>query len=357
MKFTVEHKSIKAAVTAAQMGCGAAGKTIPILGCLMIKAANNALAISGSDMDVWATGKCEAAVSGPGQAAVNAEALGALINSCPAGALVEFSLKGLTLTVTAGRIKATFVCMHPEDFPVFTPPDAPREVLDAKAALEFCTLAAEMDQGRPQMQGVSFQRNSAVGTNGQKLAVYPLPYDGVAATVPLQYIPSILKAIGDAGRLFLGETVWRVEAEGISMSGKLIGLEFPDFTRIIPQGDVWMQCDADALLAAVRTATLGRSRDVLLRVAGPDLVVEGYGWTMSAAESCEAAIGCDGTDGTAACFAADYLQELLGGMAGRVISFTAKDEDMAPQKITAAGFAGFTALAQKRFAPRMRAAA
>lgn len=348
MKFTVEHAAIKKALATAMLAVPSRVMHIPILSCVLLKATDTGLRISGSCLDIEAHGKCEAVVAVPGEAAVDAALLSALIGSCPVGSLVEFWLDDLTLHVSAGRIKASFASLDAFNFPHMTPPDATNEVEGWAGALTFCADFCGHGDIRHYLNGVTFEAGAAVSGDGARLGSLPVTYSGPRIIIPVEAIPAIMKAAGENGRLFLGTTAWRVEAENTALAGKIIDGDFtPGWRKLLPGEDqTWLSCEADALLDAVKAAGLGQAREILLRVTGPDLVVIGERFD-GPVSGCATAIPCDGVDGRAICFSTKLLTATLTALKGRVISF-AGDKPAMPQRITAAAFNAITALSPMR---------
>lgn len=318
MKFTVEHKAIKAALATAMLAVGTAHRQIPIMSCVLITAKDAALKVTGSCLDIEAHGKCEAAVSDAGSVAVDAAALSAMIGTCHAGSLVDFATDGDGLTIRAGRQTATLACMDAREFPRMAKPGAGTEITEWARALLFCQHAISKEEARYYLRGVLIADGMAVATDGHRLACMPVQYDGPAGIIPAAAVPSILKV---GGRLFVSERTWRAETDGAAMAGVLVDGTYPDWKRVLPPDDTWATCDADALLASINAVLIGEAPRVTLDVSGPDLIVssEGFNATVHRASG---AIACEGIDGRNTCISPKYAVAALSVMAGRVVRLT-----------------------------------
>ena len=128
----------------------------------------------------------------------------------------------------------------------------------------------------------------------------------------------VIKPLLEAeGRLFLGERVWRVEAEGVTAMGKLIDGSFPDWTCVLPAQNPVFTADADDILSALRTATLdGVAGLAFLTSGGGSVSIRGEGHGRATAE---AEFRAEIVTAFAGCISTKYLQSVLAPFAGSVV--------------------------------------
>lgn len=321
MKFEAETKALLRAVTASSKVI-AGRNVIPVLECLLLRAEDNTLRLTGTDMDAEIAATCEAAVSAPGALAVHAEDLRRFLASLPAGSLTHASIEDDRLLLRAGRATASISTLPAADFPTFPVDAAPHEVSGATEAFGFCAPYASHEEARYYLRGVYFSPDGTVSTDGHRLGATPVTSE-VAAIVPINMAKVIRPLLDAGGRLFLGERVWRVEAEGVTAMGKLIDGTFPDWKRVVPAQLPIFTADADDILSALRTATLDGVADRAFLASGDGAVsISGEGHQRASAEAdfrAEIAVAF------AMCINAKYLQSVLAPFSGSVIEVFGAD--------------------------------
>lgn len=315
MKFEAETKALLRAVTASSKVI-ASRNVIPVLECLLLRAEDNTLRLTGTDMDAEVTATCEAAVSTPGALAVHAEDLRRFLASLPASSLTYAEVADERLVLRAGRASASISTFPATDFPTFPVDAAPHEVTGAAEAFAFCEAFASKGETRYYLNGVYFSPEATVSTDGHRMGVAAVKSE-IAAIVPIN-MSRVIKPLLDAdGRLFLGERVWRIEAEGVTAVGKLIDGSFPQWERALPAQQPMLTADADDILSALRTATLdGVAGQAFLTSGDGSVSIRGEGHGRATAEAefrAEIAVAFAG------CVNAKYLQSVLAPLAGSVV--------------------------------------
>lgn len=315
MKFEAETKALLRAVTAASKVI-AGRNVIPVLECLLLRAEDNRLLLTGSNLDANITATCEAAVSAPGALAVHAEDLRRFLASLPAGSLTHASIEDDRLVLRAGRATATISCLPAADFPTFAVEAAPHEVSGAAEAFAFCEAFASKEEARYYLRGVYFSPEATVSTDGHRMGVAAVKSE-IAAIVPINMARVIKPLLEAEGRLFLGERVWRVEAEGVTAMGKLIDGAFPEWQRVLPAQNPVFTADADDILSALRTATLdGVATSAFLTSGDGAIAIRGEGHGRATAE---AEFRAEIATPFAGCINTKYLQSVLAPFAGSVV--------------------------------------
>lgn len=315
MKFEVETKTLLRAVTAASKVISGRN-VIPVLECLLLRAEDNALRLTGTDMDAEIAATCEAAVSAPGPLAVHADDLRRFLASLPAGSLTYASVEEDRLLLRAGRATASISTLPAADFPTFPVDAAPHEVPGAAEAFGFCAPYASDEEARYYLKGVYFSPDGTVATDGHRLGVTPVTSE-VVAIVPINMAKVIKPLLDAGGRLFLGERVWRVEVEGVTAMGKLIDGAFPQWQRALPAQNPVFAADTDDILSALRTATLdGVATSAFLTSGDGVIAISGEGHQRASAE---AEFRAEIATPFAGCISTKYLQSVLAPFAGSVI--------------------------------------
>lgn len=266
MRFTSELPPLLAAVKRARSTIESR-QTIPILGCVHIKAADNDLRITGTNLDEWVSIKCAASVAAPGVTCVDAGLLLAWLSAAPKGALVSGAIEDGRLVLTAGRATASFAVMDALDYPAPERSEKGEEVANAFAALTMCLPFAAQEEARRYLNGVAVDRGHAVATDGHRLcAIHISAPENLSAIIPSNGVRQITQ-FGDGARLWIGEHSWRCESTDVVSGGKLLAETFPDWERITPKDDPIGTADADDMadaIAQVIVASGEKSRAVRL---------------------------------------------------------------------------------------------
>lgn len=355
MKLQAETKPLLAAVTQAAAPI-ASRNTMPVLECVLLRAADNALSITGSNLDMEVRATCEAAVSAPGCIAVPAAPLKAWLSSL-SETMVSITLDS-AVDLRAGRSHCRLPFFPEADFPVAMPGDAPHEIEGAAAALAYCAPFVSTEEAKFYLNGVFFCATAAVGLDGHRMAFAPAK-SPVEAIVPHTAFRVILPALKAGGRLFLGESVWRVEAEGLAIKGKVIDGAFPDWRRAIPNGPVPVfTADADDLSSALRKVMFGGALRVIIKSDSDGVALDGEGYdNTSIAATATASADVFATFGQ--CLNAKYLASILDANAGSVVHVSLSDFILQFRPLAREGFGCivFGMRHEGNLAPKERAAA
>lgn len=269
MRFTVESDAFRKAVSVASLPVRRA--YIPILDCVRIKAGDNALILTGTDMDTTVIAKCEAAVSDPGEACVNAADLKAIIARMKG----PISVSG-DLTLESGSAKLTLPTLT-DAFPDAAKPKDEKEIVGGVETFIACVQFASTEEVKWHIGGVIFDTDTAVATNG--VSFYATPCEGGAGQIVPHQAKPVFDKIG--GRLFLGDGTWRVESEGCQAIGKLVDAPPVGWRRINFDRKPFSRVSADALTEAVEAVTVGRAAWVCLAPSGESYIVSGDRFTGS----------------------------------------------------------------------------
>ncbi len=320
MKFTAERNHILAAVKAAH-GAVERRNAIPVLACLHIRA-DAGLQITGTNLDMTAKASCEASVSQPGQAVASADDLLKWLTAAPTGSLVMAESDDRALRLSAGKMTLALSLTPTEDFPFPNGEnDECVEIVGGIAALQAVAPFHSKEEVRYYLQGVAFDKGHAVATDGHRLGATPCATEA-SGIIPYRAFPMI----NAADRLFLGKWSWRAEAENLTVSGKQIDGQFPDWTRIIPKPEPGCQIDATALEKAIASVILGRASAVRITGENGEMTVKAEVFIGESAESVDA-VDLDG-EFPSRVFSASYLQDGLKVFAGQRVTLAMIDDKL-----------------------------
>lgn len=298
MKFSIERAALLKAVSQAQ-SVVERRNTIPILANVLIEAEGSDVSFRATDLDIEVVDKVAAQVERAGATTVSATLLHEIVRKLPDGALINLTADTAAgrLTVEAGRSNFSLATLPREDFPVMASSEyasnfsAPAPVL--RRLFDKSKFAISTEETRYYLNGVylhiadteSGKALRCVATDGHRLARIDAAMPEGAAEMPGVIVPR--KTVGELRKLLdddemeiavsVSETKIRFATPGITLTSKVIDGTFPDYTRVIPQGNTRkMEVDAADFARAVdRVATVSseRSRAVKLQLDEDRLVL------------------------------------------------------------------------------------
>jgi len=298
MKFSIERAALLKAVSQAQ-SVVERRNTIPILANVLIEAEGSDVSFRATDLDIEVVDKVAAQVERAGATTVSATLLHEIVRKLPDGALINLTADTAAgrLTVEAGRSNFSLATLPREDFPVMASSEyasnfsAPAPVL--RRLFDKSKFAISTEETRYYLNGVYLHIADAEGgkalrcvaTDGHRLARIDAEMPEGAAEMPGVIVPR--KTVGELRKLLdddemeiavsVSETKIRFATPGITLTSKVIDGTFPDYTRVIPQGNTRrMEVDAADFARAVdRVATVSseRSRAVKLQLDEDRLVL------------------------------------------------------------------------------------
>ena len=335
MKISIERGTLLKAVAQAQ-SVVERRNTIPILGNVLIEAEGDEVKFRATDLDIEVVDRAPAQVQRPGATTVSAVTLHEIVRKLPDGALVTLSDDGASgrLEVEAGRSRFSLATLPKEDFPVMASSEytanfaAPAPVL--RRLFDKSKFAISTEETRYYLNGVYMHVAEAedgpvlrcVATDGHRLARIDAPLPDGAEDMPGVIVPR--KTVGELRKLLddddaeiavsVSETKVRFATPDITLTSKVIDGTFPDYARVIPQGNTRrLEVDASEFAQAVdRVATVSseRSRAVKMQLDEDRLVLSVNAPDSGAAEE-ELGVAY-GDERLEIGFNAKYLLEIAG---------------------------------------------
>jgi DNA polymerase-3 subunit beta len=298
MKISMERAALLRAVAQAQ-SVVERRNTIPILANVLIEAEGETVTFRATDLDIEVLDRAVAQVEKAGGTTVSAVTLHEIVRKLPDGALVVLTADAATgrLSVSAGRSHFSLATLPKEDFPVMASSDydtnfsAKADVL--RRLFDKSKFAISTEETRYYLNGVYMHVADAedgkvlrcVATDGHRLARIDAPLPEGADDMPGVIVPR--KTVGEMRKLLdqddmviavsVSETKVRFATPDITLTSKVIDGTFPDYTRVIPQGNTRkLEVDASEFAKAVdRVATVSseRSRAVKLQLDEDRLIL------------------------------------------------------------------------------------
>jgi DNA polymerase III subunit beta len=298
MKFSIERGTLLKAVSQAQ-SVVERRNTIPILANVLIEAEGSTVTFRATDLDIEVLDRAPAQVERAGSTTVSAVMLHEIVRKLPDGSLVTISDDSAAgrLSVQAGRSHFNLATLPKEDFPVMASSDYASNFSAPAAALrrlfDKSKFAISTEETRYYLNGVYMHVATGesgpvlrcVATDGHRLAridaELPMGAEGMPGViVPRKTVGELRKLLEDDDMkiaVSVSETKVRFATPDITLTSKVIDGTFPDYTRVIPQGNTRrLEVDARDFAAAVdRVATVSseRSRAVKLSLDEDRLIL------------------------------------------------------------------------------------
>ncbi|MCB1364405.1 MAG: DNA polymerase III subunit beta [Rhodobacteraceae bacterium] len=298
MKISIERGALLKAVSQAQ-SVVERRNTIPILANVLIEAEGDHVQFRATDLDIEVVDRAPAQVERAGATTVAATTLHEIVRKLPDGALVSLSADNATgrLAVAAGRSHFSLATLPREDFPVMASSEYQSsfaaQAVVLRRLFDKSKFAISTEETRYYLNGVYMHVADAEGgkvlrcvaTDGHRLARIDADLPAGAAGMPGVIVPR--KTVGELRKLLeddeaeiavsVSETKVRFATPEITLTSKVIDGTFPDYTRVIPQGNAKrLEVDAAEFAQAVdRVATVSseRSRAVKLQLEDDRLVL------------------------------------------------------------------------------------
>ena len=271
--------------------------TIPILSNVKLEAGDGSVRLNATDMDLDIVEEAVADVTTPGATTVSAHTLYDIVRKLPDGAQVNIDGGGGQVILSAGRSRFTLASLSIDEFPVLSGGELPHQFTVAAAELrgliDRTRFAISTEETRYYLNGIYLHQADrdgttllrAVATDGHRLASVEIPLpsgaDGMPGViVPRKAVAELRKLIDESGdevAVSLSESKIRFAFDNVVLISKLIDGSFPDYQRVIPEGnDKVMEVNCGGFAEAVdRVSAISseKSRAIKLSLEGGTLVL------------------------------------------------------------------------------------
>ncbi len=258
--------------------------TIPILSNVLLRARDGSLTLKATDLDLEITEVCKADIQDAGGTTVPAHFLYDIVRKLPDGAHISLEISdGETqMLLRSGRSRFHLQALPVDDFPDLTIGELPHHfALTAshfKALIDRTQFAISTEETRYYLNGIYLHtmdvqgevKLRAVATDGHRLARMDVPApDGalnmLGIIIPRKTVSEIQKLLeGLDGEVDIAISPSKIQLsfDGVVLTSKLIDGTFPDYQRVIPQGnDKFLKVDRTLFAAAVdRVSTISSER-------------------------------------------------------------------------------------------------
>ena len=233
--------------------------TIPILSNVMLSASGRSLRFKATDLEREVIENVACDVTQPGALTVPAHMLHDIVRKLPDGAQVELvkDAEKERLTLKAGQSRFALQTLSADDFPDLAVGEMGHEFevssADLKRLIDKTRFAISTEETRYYLNGIylhTAERGEehtlrAVATDGHRLAQVELPRPegatGMAGIIiPRKTVHELHRLIEDSSgvvKMGVSPAKVRFEIGTVTLTSKLIDSSFPDYGRVIPQGN------------------------------------------------------------------------------------------------------------------------
>jgi DNA polymerase III subunit beta len=235
MKLETTAGMLKAALDAVKPAIETRN-TIPILG--MVKFDGRTVEATNLDMTIVVTLPARTA---RGALCVPFRPLAALISQVGQNEVVTIEGDEKKAVISFGMSRYDLPALGTGDFPSLDLGQMPVIKVDGdglKRALGFVAPSVSTEETRYYLNGVYFDGDLAVATDGHRLAAHPMGFSvGDAKGIIPRPAIRVMLAMPPATNMLIDPVKLRfiVNAPGISLSGKLIDGTYPDWRRVVPK--------------------------------------------------------------------------------------------------------------------------
>ena len=272
MKLTIERAALLKSLGHVQ-SVVERRNTIPILSNVKLEAGDGAVRLNATDMDLDIVEQAVADVSTPGATTVSAHTLYDIVRKLPDGAQVNMDGGGDgQVILSAGRSRFTLASLPTDEFPVLSGGGLPHQfnitAAELRGLIDRTRFAISTEETRYYLNGIYLHQADrdgtallrAVATDGHRLASVEIPLpdgaDGMPGViVPRKAVAELRKLIDESGdevAVSLSDAKIRFAFDNAVLTSKLIDGTFPDYQRVIPEGnDKVMEVDCGGFADAV----------------------------------------------------------------------------------------------------------
>lgn len=272
MKLQIEKETL---LNPLQQIIGAVEKrqTMPALSNVLLRATENKLTLTTTDLEIELVSQILMIVDEPGEITVPARKLLDICKSLPNEAMINFSVKDNKALILSGRNRFSLATLPATDFPAIDEINSLyqfeitqrvlRDIIDKTA------FAMAQQDVRYYLNGLMLELSAnilrAVATDGHRLAYCEKQTNAEIADIKQVILPRkgvlelvrLLSEEDDIAKVTLGSNHLQVEFKDLKLTSKLIDGRFPDYNRVMPEaGKNVITADRDQLRQALIRASI-----------------------------------------------------------------------------------------------------
>lgn len=314
---------------------------IAILSSILIKAVDNKIILSATDLYLGVKTELLAEIELEGDLIVNGELFKNLINSLSPGK-IDIELQGNSLVISQGKTISKLTCQKSDEFPEFPQVNGDAFSISLNSLEKIQTLVsfcASSDQSRPVLTAVLFKFKQdgleVVSTDGFRLSNLVFK-DIVSEQEKSVLVPA--KALGELNRIakqtevnqvdiFVSEELKQLlfKFNHVKMYVRLIEGDFPPYEKIIPpEFIIKIEFDSEMFLTELKRAAIF-SRDVSnivkLNIEKDRMLISAKSASLGEYSS-EIEIKNDGGESGEIAFNVNYLVDFISASKPELLEFS-----------------------------------
>ena len=249
MKFKILREDL---LTPLQQVIGAVEKrqTLPALSNVLVKASDNLLSLTATDLEIEHVSSINLVVDEPGEITIPAKKLLDICKSLPNEAEISVNVDVDKVMVKSGRSRFTLSTLPASDFPSLDEISSvyefsiPQNVL--KNLIDKTAFAMAQQDVRYYLNGLMFEVSEntirSVATDGHRLAYSDSALevnisDSRQVIIPRKGVSELQRLLSDSDdpvKVILGNNHIQCELPNQRFTSKLIDGRFPDYKRVMP---------------------------------------------------------------------------------------------------------------------------
>ncbi len=320
-------------------------QTLPALGHFLLSARDGLLLITATDLEIELFAKTAAHIQEEGETTVPARKLVDICRSLPEGAEINFTSTGDKAVLSAGKSRFTLSTLPVSEFPslddfgIANGFDIAQSQLQ-KAINKTAFSMAQQDV-RYYLNGLLFEVSNeqlrCVATDGHRLSLSTVKTDtGIDQTtqviVPRKGVNELSRLLSDtdeAAEFQLSGNHIRVNLPEVRFTSKLIDGKFPDYYRVLPEGnDKTVIADRELLRQSLSRAAIlsnEKYKGVRLSIADNLMNIKTHNPDHEEAED-ELSVEYQGESFEVG-FNVVYLLDILNTLEGNTIKINLRDSN------------------------------
>jgi DNA polymerase-3 subunit beta len=265
--------------------------TIPILSNVKLDAADGAISLTATDMDLTVVEQTDAEVTQQGATTAPAHTLYDVVRKLPEGSRITIERSDGELNLRSGRSTFDLPCLPAADFPTMSDEGLAHSfglpAGELRRLIDRTRFAISTEETRYYLNGIYLHvldhdgsaRLRAVATDGHRLARVELAAPAGAEGMPGVIVPR--KTIGEVRKLIdeleadqaveiaLSSARVRFQVGRAVLRSRLIDGTFPDYERVIPVGNdkLMVAPTRDFSEAVDRVATISTEKSRAIKLA------------------------------------------------------------------------------------------
>lgn len=228
-------------------------QTMPALSNILIRSNDQGLTLTATDLEIELVATLNTELGETSDTTIPARKLLDICRSLPDQAQISINSIDEKIVVSSGRSRFTLSSLPAEDFPIIDDLDLDVSVVisegDLRSLIEKTAFAMAQQDVRYYLNGllleVGAEHIKAVATDGHRLALSEMKHntdvDGVRQIIiprkGVQELQRLLNNDDNQVTVELGKNHIRVTLPNLQFTSKLIDGRFPEYERVLPEGE------------------------------------------------------------------------------------------------------------------------